>query len=263
MANRKWTPLLGTLLSIALIVMYAYAPRATAQTNADCTPANRVCSQVYSTHWEFDTLRNECYQPFAVCGGTQYSTKAECEKMCIIKLTVTTTPKLSQTPIVTSTPTPLLSPTLTDTPQPLLSEAEARAIAEASCIKENESLSTKGLYNEITRTWWFDANLTTTPEGCNPACVVSEETKTAEINWRCTGAKPPGGDCILRDGDANRDGETNLIDFEIFRADFIGENAEKTADFNCDNAVNLVDFEIFRVHFLKIVPEPTACLNCR
>jgi len=75
-------------------------------------------------------------------------------------------------------------------PKSGLSEAEAQAIAEQSCIKGGEALSA-GSYNEMTKTWWFDANLNATREGCNPACVVSEETKTAEINWRCTGLKTP------------------------------------------------------------------------
>ncbi|MFH0739631.1 MAG: hypothetical protein V1819_00755 [bacterium] len=71
----------------------------------------------------------------------------------------------------------------------LLSEAEARLIAEKDCIKGGEALAV-GIYNAGTKTWWFDANLNATKEGCNPACVVSEETKTAEINWRCTGILP-------------------------------------------------------------------------
>jgi len=71
-----------------------------------------------------------------------------------------------------------------------LSEMQARVIAEKSCIKGGESLA-PGYYNENSKTWWFDANLNATQPGCNPACVVSEETKTAEINWRCTGLIPP------------------------------------------------------------------------
>ncbi|MCX6746250.1 MAG: hypothetical protein NTX00_04540 [Candidatus Parcubacteria bacterium] len=67
-----------------------------------------------------------------------------------------------------------------------LSEAQARVIAEKTCIKGGEALA-NGVYNEITKTWWFDANLNATKAGCNPACVVDEATKTAEINWRCTG----------------------------------------------------------------------------
>lgn len=71
-----------------------------------------------------------------------------------------------------------------------MTESQARQIAEKSCIKGGESLSA-GMYNEITKTWWFDANLNATKPGCNPACVVIEETKSAELNWRCTGLLPP------------------------------------------------------------------------
>lgn len=71
-----------------------------------------------------------------------------------------------------------------------LTEAEAKTIAEKTCIKGGESLA-NGYYNENSKTWWFDANLNSVHEGCNPACVVSEETKTAEINWRCTGLIVP------------------------------------------------------------------------
>jgi hypothetical protein len=71
-----------------------------------------------------------------------------------------------------------------------LSESEARIIAEKSCIKGGEALSA-GTYNENSKTWWFDANLNATRAGCNPTCVVDEETKMAEINWRCTGLKEP------------------------------------------------------------------------
>lgn len=73
-----------------------------------------------------------------------------------------------------------------------LSEAEARVIAEKTCIKGGESLA-PGYYNKNTKTWWFDANLNVVQEGCNPACVVSEEAKEAEINWRCTGLIEPKG----------------------------------------------------------------------
>ena len=70
-----------------------------------------------------------------------------------------------------------------------LTREQARLIAEESCIKGGESLDA-GTYNQGTKTWWFDANLNSVHEGCNPACVVSEDTKTAEINWRCTGLLP-------------------------------------------------------------------------
>ncbi len=67
-----------------------------------------------------------------------------------------------------------------------MTEEEARVIAEANCIKGGEALGT-GSYNPNSKTWWFDANLNATQPGCNPACVVWEETGLSEINWRCTG----------------------------------------------------------------------------
>lgn len=72
----------------------------------------------------------------------------------------------------------------------ILSEFEARVIAEKSCIKGGEVLA-RGIYNKNSKTWWYDANLNATKEGCSPACVVDEKTKKAEINWRCTGLKEP------------------------------------------------------------------------
>jgi hypothetical protein len=84
----------------------------------------------------------------------------------------------------------LLSTDPVDSTTPNMSEIQARAIAERTCVKGGEVLG-QGEYNENTKTWWFDANLNATQEGCNPACVVSGETKTAEINWRCTGLVDP------------------------------------------------------------------------
>jgi hypothetical protein len=70
----------------------------------------------------------------------------------------------------------------------ILAEEEARTLAEESCIKGGEALGF-GIYNENTKTWWYEANLNSVREGCIPACVVEEETKTAGINWRCLGLK--------------------------------------------------------------------------
>ena len=75
------------------------------------------------------------------------------------------------------------------TPAPKISEAEARRIAEQSdCAKEGAIKETEG-YNPNSDTWWF--SLGTPKGGCNPACVVSAASKTAEINWRCTGLAQP------------------------------------------------------------------------
>lgn len=68
----------------------------------------------------------------------------------------------------------------------LISLAEAQQIAlESPCMDEGDVLIEEYNYNNITQTWWFETNIT--KPGCSPACVVDEETLTAEINWRCTG----------------------------------------------------------------------------
>ncbi|MBU4480338.1 hypothetical protein KKG48_02765 [Patescibacteria group bacterium] len=72
----------------------------------------------------------------------------------------------------------------------ILSQKDALGIAQKN--KECSSvgvLTDKTNYNEITKTWWIDLERKPGLEsdGCNPACVVNEETETAEVNWRCTG----------------------------------------------------------------------------
>jgi hypothetical protein len=79
--------------------------------------------------------------------------------------------------------------TSTNSSKSLLTENAAEKIAENTCIKDGETLGA-GSYNEGTKTWWFDANLNSTQEGCSPACVVDDVTKMAELNWRCTGGEP-------------------------------------------------------------------------
>ena len=44
-------------------------------------------------------------------------------------------------------------------------------------------------YNPNSNTWWID--MTADKPNCNPACVVDVTTKTAEVNWRCTGVVVP------------------------------------------------------------------------
>jgi len=66
----------------------------------------------------------------------------------------------------------------------IMSETDARIIAEATCIKGGEALDT-GAYNGTAKTWSFAANLNATRLGCTPFCVVSTETKAAEVEWIC------------------------------------------------------------------------------
>ena len=64
-----------------------------------------------------------------------------------------------------------------------LSLSEAKEIAFLS--ECGDRLKDTYICNEVTGAWWI--NLDIEKEGCNPACVINVETKTAEINWRCTG----------------------------------------------------------------------------
>lgn len=67
----------------------------------------------------------------------------------------------------------------------------AKIIAEDSECTEKGTLTDEVFYNENTYTWWIDLEMKDEfkLDYCNPACVINEETRTAEINWRCTGAR--------------------------------------------------------------------------
>ncbi|MFH1054997.1 MAG: Kazal-type serine protease inhibitor family protein [Candidatus Altiarchaeota archaeon] len=64
---------------------------------------------------------------------------------------------------------------------------EVLMIAEGSECAQEGALTDRVTYNGYTRTWWIDLEPIGPNPQCNPACVVSEDTRTAEINWRCTG----------------------------------------------------------------------------
>ena len=67
-----------------------------------------------------------------------------------------------------------------------LTASEALGVARASACTEAGNISDANpMYNNNSRTWWFDILIK--PTGCSPACVVFEN-RSAEINWRCTGA---------------------------------------------------------------------------
>ncbi|MFH0798065.1 MAG: hypothetical protein V1906_01495 [Candidatus Woesearchaeota archaeon] len=68
--------------------------------------------------------------------------------------------------------------------------SEAKAIALGSECGQKGALKDTKVCNEGTKTWWIDLEPNEKNEICNPACVVNTETKTAEINWRCTGLIP-------------------------------------------------------------------------
>lgn len=66
---------------------------------------------------------------------------------------------------------------------------QAREIAQNSDCMLEGNLTIEKMYNDATNTWWFGMDIE--KEGCDPACVVDENTESAQINWRCTGVIPP------------------------------------------------------------------------
>jgi putative hemolysin len=70
-----------------------------------------------------------------------------------------------------------------------MSLADARQIASQSACLQSGTLKDTAVYNPNSNTWWID--MAADKPNCNPACVVDVKTKTAEVNWRCTGAVPP------------------------------------------------------------------------
>ena len=62
---------------------------------------------------------------------------------------------------------------------------QAIDLARNSECTEEGTLTEQIHYNDNSKTWWIDLELP--KQGCDPACVVNLEKKTAEINWRCTG----------------------------------------------------------------------------
>lgn len=62
-------------------------------------------------------------------------------------------------------------------------------IAESSECTGIGTLSNSSYYNPNSKTWWID--IQAEKPSCSPACVIFEENKSVEINWRCTGVIVP------------------------------------------------------------------------
>lgn len=56
--------------------------------------------------------------------------------------------------------------------------------------------------------------------------------------------------CATSNGDANGDGFINLIDYEMWRREFLKITNTKNADFNCSGGVDVNDFQLWRQAFL-------------
>jgi len=59
--------------------------------------------------------------------------------------------------------------------------------------------------------------------------------------------------CVNSNGDTNGDGIVDLVDFGIWKAEYLAtvKAVQSKADFNCDGKVDLVDFGIWKSEYLK------------
>jgi len=62
------------------------------------------------------------------------------------------------------------------------------------------------------------------------------------------------GQAAVRSTDMDADGDTDIHDFSIFRADFLGGASPPEADFDEVGGVGIGDFYVFRTIFLNDVP---------
>lgn len=58
------------------------------------------------------------------------------------------------------------------------------AASKADVCTQVGTVSSRGWYNPASKTWWFDLQESSHP-ACSPACIIHDDTKAAEINWRC------------------------------------------------------------------------------
>lgn len=80
---------------------------------------------------------------------------------------------------------PTANPEMCNTEGGRMTLGEAMVIASQSECAEEGALLDIHQCNTETGTWWIDIDADR--PGCRPACVIDIESRTAEINWRCTG----------------------------------------------------------------------------
>jgi hypothetical protein len=63
-------------------------------------------------------------------------------------------------------------------------------------------------------------------------------------------------------GDANLDGQVDIVDFNTLKSHFGGAGDRGSGDFNDDGQIDISDFSILKEHFGQsaAIPEPCACL---
>lgn len=131
----------------------------------------------------------------------------------IIAISTTTpgTATPSATPTTDITPEPSMQPTSTQAPQPTSTPTPQPTVP---------------------------------PSKPTPTTIPTEQPPTITLAPSSTPSTAPTTAPLL--GDANQDGSVNILDFNIWKDEYLGEASTRHADFNNDGKVDLLDYAIWR-----------------
>jgi hypothetical protein len=178
------------------------------------------------------------------------------------------TPTAVPTVIPTLTPVvvPSVKPTPTVQPTPTLTSLTCQSNGTTWC--ENHGGIALTVPFEVTN-WsqclaWCNQNMDSTRPICQyngdgpRNCWVNKPPVggIGACNWKP--GVPPYGSCLTnvptvvkRVGDFNNDGKVDVIDFGVWKSEYLGKTTTKLGDANGDGKVNLVDFVAWKTEFLK------------
>lgn len=104
--------------------------------------------------------------------------------------------------------------------------------------------------------WIYQTTVPLSEEGIYTALISASGKRSSKqfkrVDTTTITATPNTPSCDLKiEGDADCNDSIDLLDFSIFRDEYLGHLTTKQADFNNDSEVSLVDFEIFRQGYIK------------
>lgn len=187
--------------------------------------------------------------------------------------TPTSTPTQIPTPIATKTPVPTPLPNATDTPPPIpptttpnsanitgkvyidtnkngtldTGEAGYQNAQVTLSVTTNLSTSTDASgnysFNSLTKFRTYNVTLDVPNNYTNTTPILQSVglSQDQQINF---GIAPATNTSPLL-GDINNDGNVDILDFNIWRNEFLGLSASKTSDGNKDSKIDLIDFSIW------------------
>lgn len=133
--------------------------------------------------------------------------------------TITPVPSATVTPVPTATLTPTQTPTPTSVPT-------------------------------FTPTPTLTATPTEVPTSTPAPTLTSIPPTLTIIPPTLTSTPVPTISCNKNAGDANCDGSINVVDYALWRSEFLGQVSTKNSDFNGDGTINMVDFALWRRTFV-------------